>query len=106
MEQREAVGGTLVVGGGFAGSYVARLMGKRGATILSTENFMLFVDEGAAAEEVDSSMLGRAHEPCTWVFRNAGLRPLFKGDDQSVLRELFGEAHVSDDASQPGNQAG
>jgi NADH dehydrogenase len=42
VEQREAVGGTLVVGGGFAGSYVARLMGKRGATILSTENFMLY----------------------------------------------------------------
>jgi NADH dehydrogenase len=39
---REARGGTLVVGGGFAGSYVARLLGKRGATIVSPENFMLF----------------------------------------------------------------
>jgi NADH dehydrogenase len=38
----EALGGTLVVGGGFAGAYVARLLGKRGATIVSPENFMLY----------------------------------------------------------------
>jgi NADH dehydrogenase len=41
-ETRQARGGTLVVGGGFAGSYVARLLGKRGATIVSRENFMLY----------------------------------------------------------------
>ena len=39
---RKARGGILVVGGGFAGGYVARLLGKRGATIVSPENFMLF----------------------------------------------------------------
>jgi NADH:quinone reductase (non-electrogenic) len=38
----DALGGTLVVGGGFAGAYVARLLGKRGATIVSPENFMLY----------------------------------------------------------------
>jgi len=37
-----ALGGTLVVGGGFAGGYVARLLGKRGATIVSPENYMLY----------------------------------------------------------------
>jgi len=31
-----------VLGGGFAGSYVARLLGRRGATIVSRENFMLY----------------------------------------------------------------
>jgi NADH dehydrogenase len=40
--RREAVGGTLILGGGFAGSYVARLLGKRSATIVSRENFMLY----------------------------------------------------------------
>ena len=40
--EREARGGTLVLGGGFAGSYVARLLGNRGATIVSPENFMLY----------------------------------------------------------------
>src|SRR5213078_1033223 len=42
METREARGGVLVLGGGFAGAYVARLLGERGATIVSPENFMLF----------------------------------------------------------------
>jgi NADH dehydrogenase len=39
---RTARGGTLVLGGGFAGSYVARLLGSDGATIVSPENFMLY----------------------------------------------------------------
>ena len=55
MEERQARGGTLVLGGGFAGSYVARLLGKRGATILSTENYMLYtpllVEAGAGTLE-------------------------------------------------------
>jgi NADH dehydrogenase len=42
MPDREARGGTLVAGGGFAGAYVARLLKKRGATIVSPENFMLY----------------------------------------------------------------
>ena len=42
MPQREALGGTLVIGGGFAGAYVAKLLGRRGATIVSPENFMLY----------------------------------------------------------------
>jgi NADH dehydrogenase len=42
METRAARGGTLILGGGFAGSYVARLLGTAGATIVSPENFMLY----------------------------------------------------------------
>jgi NADH:ubiquinone reductase (H+-translocating) len=42
MAGRAALGGTLVLGGGFAGGYVARLLGKRRATIVSPENFMLY----------------------------------------------------------------
>ncbi|HKY25686.1 MAG TPA: NAD(P)/FAD-dependent oxidoreductase [Gaiella sp.] len=41
-ERREAMGGTLIVGGGFAGAYVARLLGGRGATIVNPDNFMLY----------------------------------------------------------------
>jgi NADH dehydrogenase len=40
--EREALGGTLVIGGGFAGAYVAKLLGRRGATVVSPENFMLY----------------------------------------------------------------
>ena len=39
---RQSRGGVLVVGGGFAGGYVARLLGEQGATIVSPENFMLY----------------------------------------------------------------
>src|SRR3954454_13937104 len=42
MADRHARGGTLVLGGGFAGAYVARLLGERGPTIVSPHNFMLF----------------------------------------------------------------
>src|ERR687883_2101352 len=38
----QARGGTLILGGGFAGSTVARVLKKQGATIVSPENFMLF----------------------------------------------------------------
>jgi NADH:quinone reductase (non-electrogenic) len=41
-EHHEARGGTLVIGGGFAGGWVARYLGERGATIVSPENSMLF----------------------------------------------------------------
>lgn len=42
MAEPEALGGTLILGGGFAGGYVGRLLRKRGATIVSPENFMLY----------------------------------------------------------------
>ena len=42
MIHREAQGGTLVLGGGFAGAYVARLLGRQGATIISPQNSMLY----------------------------------------------------------------
>jgi len=42
MATRQARGGTLILGGGFAGAYVARILKKRGATIVSPENFMLY----------------------------------------------------------------
>jgi NADH dehydrogenase len=42
VDKRPARGGVLVLGGGFAGAYVARLLGERGATIVSPENFMLY----------------------------------------------------------------
>ena len=42
MGERDARGGVLVLGGGFAGAYVARLLAERGATIVSLENFMLY----------------------------------------------------------------
>ncbi len=44
MSERQARGGILILGGGFAGAWVARLLGKRGleSTVVNRENFMLF----------------------------------------------------------------
>jgi NADH dehydrogenase len=42
LEPRRARGGTLVLGGGFAGGYVARRLGRAGATIVNPTNFMLY----------------------------------------------------------------
>jgi NADH:ubiquinone reductase (H+-translocating) len=42
VSARAAHGGTLVLGGGFAGSYVARRLGRWGATIVNPSNFMLY----------------------------------------------------------------
>ncbi len=39
---RVARGGVLVLGGGFAGAYVARQLGRHGATIVNPTNFMLY----------------------------------------------------------------
>jgi NADH dehydrogenase len=44
MAERQARGGILILGGGFAGAWLARLLGKRGreSTVVNHENFMLF----------------------------------------------------------------
>jgi len=44
VAEKAARGGVLILGGGFAGAWLARLLGKRGleSTIVNHENFMLF----------------------------------------------------------------
>jgi NADH dehydrogenase len=42
MSTRVARGGTVILGGGFGGAYVARLLGERGATIVTPESTMLY----------------------------------------------------------------
>src|SRR6266516_1127707 len=49
---------TVILGGGFAGAYVARYLGGRGATIVSQENFMLFTP---MLPEAASGMLEPRH---------------------------------------------
>src|SRR5690349_23865860 len=39
---RTAQGGTLILGGGFAGACVARRLGRAGATIVTPTNYMLY----------------------------------------------------------------
>jgi len=39
---RKARNGTLIIGGGFGGAHVARLLGKAGATIVNPDASMLY----------------------------------------------------------------
>ena len=53
LRGRVARGGVLVLGGGFAGAYVARQLGRNGATIVNPTNFMLYtplLPEAAAGQ--------------------------------------------------------
>ena len=58
MLEQPARGGTLIVGGGFAGASLARLIGKAGATVVSPENFMLYTP---LLPEAASGMLEPRH---------------------------------------------
>src|SRR5260370_6024076 len=51
-------------------------------------------------------MLRGGHEPGARVVRDARLRPLLECRDQRVLRQVLGQAHVSHDPCQAGDQAG
>ncbi len=42
VERKRAKNGILILGGGFAGSWVAHHLGKRGATVVSPDNFTLY----------------------------------------------------------------
>jgi NADH dehydrogenase len=50
-DRRGATGGTLILGGGFAGAYVARLLGERRSTLVSTQSYMLYTPLLAEAIE-------------------------------------------------------
>ena len=97
MSERRAKGGTLILGGGFAGAWVARLLGKRGleSTIVNRENFMLFASllpEAASGsleprhvvvppyDGLSTSLIangGRALESKSWqrIFANCAHKP-------------------------------
>src|SRR6266576_3269481 len=48
-------------------------------------------------------MLRGGHKPGTRVVRDARLRPLLERGDQSVLRELFGQTHITHDPRETSN---
>ena len=62
--------------------------------------------DGVAAEEIDGAAFGGGGEPCAGVFGDAGLRPLFEGGEECLLREVFGEADVAGEARESGDDAG
>ena len=87
-----------MAGGGFAGAYVARELGDRGATIVSKENFMLYTPllPEAASGTLTCAMhlwqydarTGKGLNP-----RGTGLRRLpMKLEDDGIWIEVDGDA--------------
>src|ERR671930_172008 len=84
---RQARGGTLILGGGFAGSYVARLLKKRGATIVSPENFSLFASmltEAASGTLEPRHVVVRLRQMCPHAELVLGRAASHEGERQRV----------------------
>ena len=93
MERREAEGGTLVVGGGFAGAYVARMLGKRGATVVNPDNFMLYTPllaEAAAATLEPRHVVVPLRQMCPHAELLLGRVVSRDADAKSVVAETLG----------------
>ena len=58
-----------------------------------------------AAQVVDGPVLGGGHEPRAGIIGDAALGPAFERGDEGVLREIFGETDVADDARECGDKA-
>jgi NADH:ubiquinone reductase (H+-translocating) len=98
VERREARGGTLVLGGGFAGSYVARLLKRRGATIVSHENFMLFtplLPEAASGTIEPRHVVVPLRQMCPHAELVLGdLRALNRDRRVAIVDSLAGELEI------------
>jgi len=93
VERREARGGTLVVGGGFAGAYVARLLGKRGATIVNPDNFMLYtplLPEAAAGTLEPRHVVVPLRQMCPHAELLLGRAVSRDANERSVVAETLG----------------
>ncbi len=55
-------------------------------------------------EVIDGAMLGGGHQPGGRVAGDARRRPLFERGEERVLRELLGDADVTDHARKPGDE--
>lgn len=92
-ERRKAAGGTLVVGGGFAGAYVARLLGKRGATIVNPDNFMLYtplLPEAAAGTLEPRHVVVPLRQMCPHAELLLGHVTGRNPEDRTVVAETLG----------------
>ena len=73
---------------------------------LVAELLMLALEQRASAQQVDGAVLRRRHEPRAGIARNARFGPLLERGNQRVVREVFGQPDIADDARQPGDEAG
>jgi NADH dehydrogenase len=96
---REAQGGTLVLGGGFAGAYVARLLGRQGATIISPQNSMLYtplLPEAASGTLEPRHVVVPLRQMCPHAEVVIGRATSLDADTRTVAAEtIAGPAEIS-----------
>jgi NADH:quinone reductase (non-electrogenic) len=99
MVRRRAQGGTLVLGGGFAGAYVARLLGERGCTIVSPQNSMLYtplLPEAASGTLEPRHVVVPLRQMCPHAEVVIGRATTLDIDERAVSAEtLAGPAEIS-----------
>jgi NADH dehydrogenase len=91
--RREAAGGTLVVGGGFAGAYVARLLGKRGVTVVNPDNFMVYtplLPEAAAGTLEPRHVVVPLRQMCPHAELLLGVARERDPDARTILADTLG----------------
>src|SRR5262249_51220386 len=70
------------------------------------ELIVLALEELAAAESIDRSILRGGHEPGAGILRDARFRPLLERREERILRELLGGVEVADEPREPGDERG
>src|SRR6266702_4568255 len=73
---------------------------------LAGELLVLALEELGAAEVIERAVLRCRHEPGARVVRNARPRPGLERGEESVLRELLGEADVAHPTRECGDHFG
>jgi hypothetical protein len=73
---------------------------------IAPDHVVLLGQQRLPTQEVDRPPPADGHEPGARVLRDAGLGPLLERRDERILGEILGEAHVADNASQPGDEPG
>lgn len=66
---------------------------------------MLTLEQRPSSQDIDRAMLCRGHEPRAGISWNARLGPLFERSDERVVREIFSQPDITDDAREAGDEA-
>src|SRR5277367_5456497 len=73
---------------------------------LAAQLFVLALQPRVAPEMINRAMLGCGHQPCAGIIRHARLRPLLQRGNQSVLRQILGDADVAHHPREAGDNPG
>jgi hypothetical protein len=99
-DQAQEIVADLVIKQGVEVRLCGLLLGRK----LARKLLMLALLQFMVSEVVDGAALADRHEPGAGPVGNAGIGPLLKGGDKSVMRELLGDAYVAHEPRKPSNE--